>query len=310
MLKSYVLFQTRAAAVIAAAALFHSQMASAACDLPMFGGARMFAAGSLGSQMIATGDFNHDGFIDLAVINNPAPNNTGGSISVLLSNGDGTFQPAVNYPVAHPLAIAVADFNGDGNVDLAVGDGGVNGIVLLPGKGDGTFGAAITAEQGQSATSMAVADFNGDGKPDLAIGGVPAYLLLNNGNGTFGKPVAPAGNSAFAGFGVAVGDFNGDGKPDVIAGSQDGVFLLIGDGKGGLAAPVDISTGNTPSQIVVADVNGDKKPDVVELSGTGNAVSVLVSNGNGTFKPAISYPAGTVPNTLAVADFKGTALPI
>src|SRR5258708_33153440 len=131
LMKIYVSISTRPLAVIVAFILFQTQLAFAAgCDLPMFSGARLFPSVT-GSQMLATGDFNHDGFIDLAVANGP-----GGIISILLGNGDGTFLPSVNYFAGGFASwIGVADFNGDGNPDVAVNAGG--GAVRRLGTGAG-----------------------------------------------------------------------------------------------------------------------------------------------------------------------------
>ena len=166
-MKSSALFPTRLLPAILAAILLQTQLAFAAgCDLPMFAGARLFAAAT-GTQYMATGDFNHDGFIDV-VVTSPGRN----MISVLLSNGDGTFQPAINSTVQQPNTVVVADFNGDGKLDLAIWSS-FNTVVML-GNGDGTFKAATTAAAQGGA--MAVGDFNGDGKPDLAIGG-PVHTI-------------------------------------------------------------------------------------------------------------------------------------
>src|ERR1700674_2994070 len=148
--------------IILTAILFHTQPASAAgCDLPRFGGARLFGAVDDGTSL-ATGDFNQDGFIDVVV---GGPNTSAGSavtgISVLLSNGDGTFQPPVYYSFPRGVSdVVVADFNGDGKPDLAVAAGS---ILVMLGNGDGTFKAGIPISG--SANLMAVGDFNGDGKP-------------------------------------------------------------------------------------------------------------------------------------------------
>src|SRR5262249_7324010 len=132
-MNNFVSASTRLGAVIVSGILFSTQLVFAAgCDLPMFSGARLFPSVS-GSQMLATGGLNHDGFLDLAVANGP-----GGIISVLLGNGDGTFLPSVNYSAGGGASwIGVADFNGDGHPDVAVTATG--GTVMLLGTGDGRF---------------------------------------------------------------------------------------------------------------------------------------------------------------------------
>ncbi len=181
--------------IVLTAILFHTQLAVAAgCDLPMFGGVRLFEAVNIGISL-ATGDFNQDGFIDVVV----GDGNSGGpvtGISVLLGNGDGTFQPPVYYPFPNGVtAVVVADFNGDGKPDLAVAGGS---LLVMLGNGDGTFKAGINT--GARVNLMAVGDFNGDGKPDLVTSENVA-VLLGKGDGTFQAPIAAATASSAIPFG-------------------------------------------------------------------------------------------------------------
>src|SRR6516164_1156948 len=106
--------------------------------LPGFLAPLAFDAGG-GAFSVAVGDFNGDAIPDLAVAN------YGGTVSVILGKGDGTFLPAKNYPAGiYPASVAVGDFNGDGNQDLAVANGGSNNVSVLLGKGDGTFLPAVS----------------------------------------------------------------------------------------------------------------------------------------------------------------------
>jgi len=130
--------------------------------------------GESGPTSVAVGDFNGDGKLDLAVAN--LVTNSGlSNVRVLLGNGNGTFQPAVNYGVgSNPSSVAVGDFNGDGKLDLAVanlgGYGNVASLSVLLGNGTGTFQSAVEyIGAGSNPSSLAVGDFNGDGRLDMAV---------------------------------------------------------------------------------------------------------------------------------------------
>ena len=146
-----------------------------------------YAAGG-GANSAAVADFNGDGKPDLAVAN---PNFTGtattSTVTVLLGNGDGGFHEPPGYPPQDVGALALADFNGDGKLDVAVGVD-TDAIAVLLGNGNGTFQPPVTTNIPVSPGYIAVGDFNGDGKPDLAVTaafGSSVAILLSNGNGAF-----------------------------------------------------------------------------------------------------------------------------
>lgn len=278
---------------------------------------------------LAVGDFNGDGKLDIAVTNLCGDSNTcqrKGTVSILLGNGDGTFQPQMDFGTAgfHPVSVAVGDFNGDKKLDLAVAnscgatsscEAPRSNVVILLGDGDGTFQQGNTLHVGAYAQSVAVADFNGDGKLDLAVadnGDGTASILPGNGDGTFSQQVDYAtGSSPYS---VAVGDFNGDGKVDLAIADDDNedgaeVSVLLGNGDGTFQPHVDYPTGQMPLWVVVSDLNGDSKQDLVVANSYGNTVSVLLGNGDGTFQPSVDYGVQSGPSAVVVGNFSGNGSP-
>ncbi len=334
----------------------------------------------------ATGDFNGDGKLDLVLTQ--ATNGCAGAFcvgSVLLGNGDGTFQaPLVVFSAPEGLgvsfgALAAADVNGDGKLDLVVNTSNTEVVQVYLGNGDGTFSntntyvaSMGTVDNGElPATTLAIADFNGDGKVDVAC---LNSVLLGNGDGTFqgielgtvpsraltsvvgdfekddtpdvalvsntysspGPSLSILHNNGAGilsllhtytlpyplqtvSFGIVTADFNGDGKLDLIVfamvldSSEWGYSVLLGNGDGSFQSPIFYSQSDvgslafgSSSAFVVADFNNDQKPDIAfTFQGTGsNSLGILIGNGDGTFAaPVYYYDDGFLP--LIVADFNG-----
>ena len=188
-----------------------------------FGTATTFSAGNT-PYMLAMGDFNGDGKLDLATTNNGSAN-----VSVLLGNGNGTFGAATNFAVGSaPRGIATGDFNGDGKLDLVVSNVNSNTVSVLLGTGTGSFASAVNYAVGSGPVALAVSDFNGDGKADIAVtngGGGTITLLFGNGNGTFaGRADFTIGDTP---RGIAVNDYNGDGKADILVANLNSNSLSI-----------------------------------------------------------------------------------
>ncbi len=166
---------------------------------------------------ICVGDFNNDGKLDLAVLDN-----SNATVSILLGNGDGTFGPCANYSTAatskNPTGMAVGDFTGNGNLDLAIGDSTGANVDLLLGLGNGAFVGSVVNGDNTASSGVAAADFTGNGKLDLVMtGGIESGQIsefLGTGTGLFNTPqtfvVGTTPN------GIAMGDFNGDGAPDLV----------------------------------------------------------------------------------------------
>jgi hypothetical protein len=224
---------------------------------------------------------------------------------VLLGNGDGTFQAAMTYAAGNnPFCITLGDFNGDGNLDLAVANGNSANVSVLLGKGDGTFQPAVNYPTGVFPDGIAAGDFNGDGKLDLAIANnTNVTVMLGNGDGTFQTGVNYA--TDFGSRAVAVGDFNGDGKVDLAVanyGESTGyggdVSVLLGNGDGTFQKAVNYTAGGTPVSLAVGDFNSDGQPDLAIVIGM-HGVSVLLN----TTTPATPATSTLLSSSLDPSSF-------
>jgi hypothetical protein len=225
---------------------------------------------------IVVGDFNGDGKLDLAVADFGSH-----GVSVLMGNGDGTFQPPVEYSTpALASSMAAAELTGDGKLDLVIANSYSRNVSVLLNKGDGTFKPAENIALPGATLSVAVGDFNRDGRLDLITANAydnTVSVLLGNGDGTFQAPItSSAGGYA---TGVAVADFNGDGRLDaVVANGGNTVSVLLGNGAGGFGAHQTIpSGGKSPDSVAVGDFNGDGRPDVVAANFDSHTVGVLLN---------------------------------
>jgi FG-GAP-like repeat/Abnormal spindle-like microcephaly-assoc'd, ASPM-SPD-2-Hydin len=252
-----------------------------------------------GAYQGVAADFNKDGKVDLAIVD-PTSDDAAGDVSILLGNGDGTFKPATSYPTdVYPLALAVGDFNSDGNLDLAVANQNSNDVSILLGKGDGTFSPTVNYAAGTNPECVVAADFNHDGNLDLLVcdaGGSP-QLLLGRGDGTFQPPVVFSQTGA--GKLAAVADFDGDGNLDVILQSSSGVSILYGNSNGSYTRQVNYGI---TQQFFVGDFNHDGAPDLALASG--GTLTILLNHRGAavTLAPAsLTFPTQVV-STISKAQ--------
>jgi hypothetical protein len=265
---------------------------------------------------MASNDLNHDGVEDLAV------SSPDGTIAVLLGRGDGTFTISSFVSGASDLrAIESADFDGDGNVDLAVltccsdlfetGD-----LQILHGHGDGTFGPLTEVGRVSGPLAVTAADLNNDGHPDLLVAFSGCHtpcrgmdIFLNRGDGTFSISSL---DTVFEGPSLpAVGDFNGDGIPDLAFEEGATVHVYMGRGDGTFGPPQHYDKGPRffPSNAtLVGDFNGDGVLDLAAVNGN-NTLTLLQGNGDGTFSMRLRFRTGQLPTMVASADFNGDGVP-
>jgi len=267
---------------------------------------------------LVVGDFNHDGKLDVAVAQGTS--SCGTMVSVYLGNGDLTFQSPVNSCLTFGSGLVAADFNRDGNLDLATG--GENGIAVFLGNGDGSFQTTpITTPISQTISLWATADFNRDGKLDLAgtysdstSSGVA--VLAGNGDGTFSEqPLLIPDGMTLSSNSLAVADFNGDGKPDIVVSKAN--FTGTGHSPGTLAVYLNstnrkkpratLSSSRNPSAYgetvtFTATVNpvppAWPKETITFYSGTNKLGPARLENGIATFSTS-KLPAGTLSITAA-----------
>jgi hypothetical protein len=250
-------------------------------------------------------------------------------VSILLGNGDGTFQPAVAYAAGKsPGCVAVGDFNLDGSLDLVVNSDS-NYITALLGNGDGTFRSPNPYPSLEHPGSLALGDFNGDGKPDLAISNSSfVVILLGNGDGSFLPPTAY--NAGYLPIAVTVGDFNGDGKLDLAVGDDgpylyqgytgDTISILLGNGDGTFRSPISYTAGSQPVALALGDFNGDGSLDVAVLDhyqpgadgGNGGNLAILLGTPQGAVQHTVTYPVSPLDgqlSSMAAGDFNGDGKP-
>jgi hypothetical protein len=263
---------------------------------------------------VAVVDVNADGTVDLAIANRD-----GDSLSVFLNSGSGVFVPGVGRTFAvqsRPYAITAADFNGDGNPDLAVALLGDDQVAILMGTAVGIFSApALFDVMGDSPRDIEAGDFDNDGNADIATVNREddtVSILLGNGDGTFqmATTVSVRDNLRAQPEGIALGDFNGDGNLDFAVtrsfSTQSGLAVALGDGAGGFGDLIEAETGADPRGVVAADMNGDGYLDLCTSNNDSKDVSVLLGAGDGTFASAGAFATGQNGNeALAVGDLNG-----
>lgn len=282
----------------------------------------------LDSPTVVATDVNNDAPLDVLFGHQigcfTAPCVVGRTISVMLGNGDGTFQPAREVEVGTGISeIAVGDFNRDGRKDLAVA-GDSSRLYLLYGLGDGTFvqqpTLVLTADTlGVDATDVDIADFNGDAIQDLvvaiALNGSRTAVLIGNANGSFAQPLILTDPGLNVPQFIAVADYNLDGFQDLALalanGNQGLLQIRNGNGNGTFQAPVNQQVPPSQSSIggvavLSAMLNGDGKPDIALAWGGASTGMAVLLNTTGATPP----PTPSAPTLLSPAQDATPAQPV
>ncbi|CAE7746849.1 unnamed protein product [Symbiodinium necroappetens] len=259
---------------------------------------------------VAIGDLNNDGVPDLAVANQST-----NDVSVLLGNGDGSFQAKQRFSIGTgSFFVVIGNLNDDEIPDLVVANAFSSDVSVLLGIGDGSFQNEQRYHTGNFSTSVAIGDLDGDGIPDLAVANRNSddvSILLGIGDGTFqSEQRYAAGDGAFS---VAMDDLNGDGVLDLAVAnfllSSTDVSVLLGNGDGSFQKAQIFTAGLAPYAVAIGDLNGDGTPDLAVANRTESDVSILLGIGDGTFQTQQRFGTGSAPVSVAIDDIDGDGTP-
>lgn len=279
-----------------------------------FAGGIAYAVGDA-PMAIAVGDFDGANGPDLVTAND-----NDDTVSILLNDGAGGFVAAADVSVviipatrSRPQGLATGDFDGDGNVDVAVTLFDRDAVELLFGDGTGGFPLFDTEIPGLEPIAIATADLDGDGELDLVVGNSNSddvTVLLNDGTANFASAGSfDAGNYVAA---VVIADIDGDGNLDVATANLEGdnVAVMTGNGDGTLDAAVLLATDGAPAGIAAGNFNADTDLDLATANQDGNNVSVLLA-GSVVVPPTLPQcgvacgPLGMMPMLLTLLGLVG-----
>jgi len=266
----------------------------------LFAPAVNYGAGSTPYSVFAA-DLDGDSAKDLAVANGDCD-----SVSILINNGNGTFQTPVNYGASDgPYSVFAIDLDRDEDNDLAIANWFSNDVSILKNNGDGIFQTAVNYPADSGAVSVFAADLDNDGNNDLAVanwGSDSVSILMNNGDATFQTVVNYAVESGA--FSVFAADLDGDDYNDLAVANywSLNVSILINYGNGTFQDAVNYGVGSGAGSVFAADLDGDDHNDLAVANEYPNNVSILRNNGDGTFQDSLNYGVGIHPWSVFAAD--------
>jgi hypothetical protein len=225
------------------------------------------------------------------------------------------FAPAVSYTVGlRPYNLVSADFDGDGDFDLATTangafeSDGIDSVCILLNNGAGTFATPVKYSVGD-APSLIESDLDNDGDIDLAASDYytnNVYILLNNGAGVFVLASSFA-SGGINGHKLCATDLDGDGDNDLAVpnSGSNNLSVFLNNGNATFSAPVLTITGTRPNAVISADLDKDGDADLVVTNNGAATISILLNNGNGTFATKVDYPVRFFPQSPSLADYDG-----
>lgn len=260
------------------------------------------------------GDLDNDTYSDLVAVNE-----TSDDLRVMLNDQQGDYSAGamaiINMGQATPSPNEGADFNFDGDIDLAVCTAHDNELRVLMGDGEGGFFSQDDYTTGANARGLVVMDYNGDGAEDIIIanrGSSNLTLFANDGTGVFEKMTIDPDPLGLGESGLAAVDANNDGLMDLFLGNYESqeIALLLGDGKGGftLIDKIKLTGEDRPWMIAVADFNHDGFADVASANSNGNTLTIHFAEGDLGFLPepqTLIHPRGIFPLAIDVGDIDG-----
>ena len=279
-----------------------------------------FPVGEKPSSMTGA-DFDDDGDIDLAVAHPGRINSNsfnGNTVSIVFNNGEGSFSEPVDLTTEVGPQVQSGDFNGDGNIDLAVNSLENDNLAIFLNNGNGEFTQSGIFDTGERPVTIPPADLDGDGDLDLVVlntiavnnstafnDGDTISVLLNDGNAGFATSVTYTLSRGIES--AAIGDLDNDGDIDlaVVNRRNDSISLLFNDGNGNFDTSTTLnSVSPDPIKVTLADFNSDGNLDLITNSFTSSGrIYVFLSNGDGTFAQRASYNTPGYPNNLNAFDF-------
>ncbi|CAF0913691.1 unnamed protein product [Adineta steineri] len=261
---------------------------------------------------VATGDFNNDGQLDIAVANY-----YGCNIGIFLGYSNGTFSSQQTYPTGNssgPQSIAIGDFNNDSRLDIAVTNYKGYNVGVFLGYGNGAFADQISyfVPLGTTPSDIAIGDVNNDNHRDIIITVDYSYnilIFLGYGNGTFVQGNTYSTGSGSHPFSITVGDLNNDNQLDIVVSNcvTNNVVVFIGEGDGTFSNQRTYSTGNNscPTWVVLSDINNDNILDIVVADKGTNMIGIFLGSTymNGILEDTYSTGSSPHPHGLALGDF-------